>query len=196
VRFLLFGQPLRTSNRFKVTIKHICAHRDLAILEHSIPATEFFGLEAFAGSATVGTNTLAAGFPTYGPGDRLNVRQGSISSLTTKSAVPLIEVSQMLGQGMSGGPLMDVDHAVFGIIHKGGPVAYVTKDGSVSPQRQLAVSISELKAWVLTLPYRTPHQRGSHQIHPRSESKDTSGNRRLLLAIAFISSRTSGLSGG
>ena len=91
-------------------------------------------------------------FPTYGPGDRLNVRQGSISSLTTKSAVSLIEVSQMLGQGMSGGPLMGEDYAVFGIIHKGGPVAYVTKDGSVSPQRQLAVAISELKAWVATFP--------------------------------------------
>ncbi|MBS1302154.1 reverse transcriptase domain-containing protein [Loktanella sp. SALINAS62] len=144
--------PLRTSNKFKVMIKHICAHRDLAILEHLIPSTEYFGLEAFAGSVTVGTNTLAAGFPTYGPGDRLNVRQGSISSLTTKSAVPLIEVSQMLGQGMSGGPLMNEDHAVFGIIHKGGPVAYVTEDGSVSPQRQLAVAISELKAWVATFP--------------------------------------------
>ncbi len=40
----------------------------------------------------------------------------------------------MLGQGMSGGPLMNEDHEVLGIIHKGGPVAYVAKDGSVSPQ--------------------------------------------------------------
>ncbi|WP_340263954.1 reverse transcriptase domain-containing protein [Sulfitobacter pontiacus] len=144
--------PLKTANRFKVTVKHICAHRDLAILEHSISSTEYFELESFTGSPIVGTNTLAAGFPTYGPGDQLNIRQGSISSLTTKSAVPLIEVSQMLGQGMSGGPLMNKQYAVFGIIHKGGPVAYVAKDGSVSPQRQLAVAISELKAWVSTLP--------------------------------------------
>ena len=144
--------PLKTANRFKITIKHICTHRDLAILEHSISSTEYFELESFTGSPMVGTNTLAAGFPTYGPGDQLNIRQGSISSLTTKSAVPLIEVSQMLGQGMSGGPLMNKNYEVLGIIHKGGPVAYVAKDGSVSPQRQLAVAISELKAWVSTLP--------------------------------------------
>nr|WP_239032630.1 reverse transcriptase domain-containing protein [Leisingera sp. MMG026] len=144
--------PLRTSNRFKVTIKNICTHRDLAILEHSVASTEYFELGSFTGSPTIGANTRAAGFPTYGPGDQLNVRQGSISSLTTKSAVPLIEVSQMLGQGMSGGPLMTEDDSVLGIIHKGGPVAYVAKDGSVSPQRQLAVAISELSAWVATLP--------------------------------------------
>lgn len=143
--------PLRTSNRFKVTIKDICTHRDLAILDHSISSTEYFELASFASSPTVGTNTRAAGFPTYGPGDQLNVRQGSISSLTTKSAVSLIEVSQMLGQGMSGGPLMNEDYSVLGIIHKGGPVAYVAEDGSVSPQRQLVVAVSELMAWVSTL---------------------------------------------
>ncbi|MEN8980996.1 MAG: reverse transcriptase domain-containing protein [Planktotalea arctica] len=143
--------PLRTSNRFKVEVKHLCSHRDLAILEHTIGSTEYFELVAYAGSPTIGADTLAAGFPTYGFGDRLNVRKGSISSLMTRSAVPLIEVSQMLGQGMSGGPLMNEDHEVLGIIHKGGPVAYVTKDGSVSPQRQLIVAISELKAWASTL---------------------------------------------
>jgi len=58
----------------------------------------------------------------------------------------------MLGQGMSGGPLMNTQHAVVGIIHKGGPVAYVAKDGSVSPQRQLSVAISELEAWIANLP--------------------------------------------
>lgn len=58
----------------------------------------------------------------------------------------------MLGQGMSGGPLMTEDYSVLGIIHKGGPVAYVAKNSSVSPQRQLAVAISELSAWVSTLP--------------------------------------------
>lgn len=144
--------PLKTSNKFKVKVKHLCSHRDLAILEHTIASTEYFELGAYTGLLRIGTDTLAAGFPTYGPGDRLNVRKGSISSLMTKSAVPLIEVSQMLGQGMSGGPLMNENYEVLGIIHKGGPVAYITEDRSVSPQRQLAVAISELKAWASTLP--------------------------------------------
>jgi RNA-directed DNA polymerase len=58
----------------------------------------------------------------------------------------------MLGQGMSGGPLIADDHSVVGIIHKGGPVAYVSDDGIFAPQRQLAVAISELKGWVSSLP--------------------------------------------
>lgn len=148
----MFFHPLKTSNKFKVKVKHLCSHRDLAILEHTIASTEYFELGAYTGLLRIGTDTLAAGFPTYGPGDRLNVRKGSISSLMTKSAVPLIEVSQMLGQGMSGGPLMNENYEVLGIIHKGGPVAYITEDRSVSPQRQLAVAISELKAWASTLP--------------------------------------------
>ena len=144
--------PLRTSNRFQVEVKHLCTHRDLAILKHTIASTEYFELGAYTSPPITGSDTLAAGFPTYGPGDRLNVRKGSISSLMTKSAVQLIEVSQMLGQGMSGGPLMNEDYEVLGVIHKGGPVAYVAEDGSVSPQRQLAVAISELKKWASTLP--------------------------------------------
>ena len=144
--------PLSTSNSFPVKVKHLCKHRDLAILEHSIATQEYFELQAYPDSPEVGSATVAAGFPSYGPGDRLNIRKGTISSLLTKHAVSLIEVSQMLGKGMSGGPLMTENHMVLGIIHKGGPVAYFDQnDGSVSEQRQFAVAISELSRWASDL---------------------------------------------
>lgn len=38
-----------------------------------------------------------------------------------KSAVQMIEVSQKLAEGMSGGPVLDGADAVAGIVHKGGP---------------------------------------------------------------------------
>jgi len=60
--------PLKAANRFKVAIKHVYVHRDLAILEYSISMTEYIELGPLTGSPIVGTNTLAAGFPTYGPG--------------------------------------------------------------------------------------------------------------------------------
>ena len=45
---------------------------------------------------------------------------GKVSSLPIKSGVNLIEVTQKLSQGMSGGPLLDGKDAVVGVVHKGG----------------------------------------------------------------------------
>ena len=71
---------------------------------------------------TTGNSTTAIGYPSWAPGDRLNIRPGfELSTLTVKSAVQLIEVTQKLTQGMSGGPLLDANGAGVGIIHKGGP---------------------------------------------------------------------------
>lgn len=134
--------PARTANRFKVTVAHICTDRDLALLSHSIPTTDYFELEEFNGLPTTGRDTIAAGFPSYGPGDKLNIRPGTISTLTVKHAVNLIEVTQKLSQGMSGGPLMANDCAVMGVIHKGGP----------DEPRDFAVTLDELKKWVSGLP--------------------------------------------
>lgn len=134
--------PAKTANTFKVDVKHICTHRDLALISHSIPTTDYFELEDFAGLPITGADTIAAGFPSYGPGDRLNIRPGTVSSLAVKHAVNLIEVTQKLSQGMSGGPLLTHDHAVMGVIHKGGP----------DEPRDFAVTLTELKKWVKTLP--------------------------------------------
>jgi len=133
--------PSKTANTFKVKVEYICAHRDLALLSHSIPSTDYFELDKFVGLPATGANTVAAGFPSYGPGDMLNIRSGTISTTTVKHAVNLIEVTQKLSQGMSGGPLMTQDHAVMGIIHKGGP----------NEPRDFAVTLSELNSWVATL---------------------------------------------
>ena len=135
------SHPAKPSNTFKVGVQHICTHRDLALLNHSIPSTEYFELNEFGGLPATGANTIAAGFPSYGPGDRLNIRPGTISSLTVKHAVKLIEVTQKLSQGMSGGPLMTIEHAVMGVVHKGGP----------DEPRDFAVTLAMLKDWVKTL---------------------------------------------
>ncbi len=81
---------------------------------------------------------IAVGYPGWAPGDPLNIRPGVVSTLTVKRAVQLIEVAQKLPQGMSGGPLLDANDAVAGIIHKGGP-----KEG-----RDFAVHIKVLEDWL------------------------------------------------
>ena len=50
----------------------------------------------------------------------------------------MIEVTQKLTQGMSGGPLLDLNDTVTGIIHKGGP----------DEGRDFAVHIKVLEDWL------------------------------------------------
>jgi hypothetical protein len=80
----------------------------------------------------------AVGYPSWAPGDPLNIRPGFVSTLTVKSAIQLIEVTQKLTPGMSGGPLLDANDAVAGIIHKGGP----------DEGRDFAVHINVLGDWL------------------------------------------------
>jgi RNA-directed DNA polymerase len=130
--------PSKPSNKFNVTVAKNDAHRDLAVLAHEISATEYYELDISKRTFRVGDNTTALGFPSFGPGDKINVRSGLITSLPMKSAVPMIEVAQKLSQGMSGGPLLDEDGAVSGINHKGGP----------SEARDFAVHVKALTDWL------------------------------------------------
>jgi RNA-directed DNA polymerase len=130
--------PSKPSNKFKASVLKYDADRDLAILTHEIPTTEYYELETSKRSFKTGDNMTAIGYPGFGPGDKINVRSGSISSLPTKGAVPMIEVSQKLSQGMSGGPLLDENGAVAGINHKGGP----------SEARDFAVHVNALIDWI------------------------------------------------
>ncbi|MFD1745025.1 reverse transcriptase domain-containing protein [Rhizobium helianthi] len=130
--------PSKPSNVFKARVRKHHTIRDLAILDHDVPSHEFFELEMATKAPALGDAVAAAGYPHYGPGDSLNVRSGHISSFSVKSAVPLIEVTQKLTQGMSGGPILDVDERVVGVIHKGGP-----EEG-----RDFAVHIDALLVWL------------------------------------------------
>ncbi len=130
--------PTKLTNRAKVTVLRRCDHRDLAILGHAIPETEYFELEATSRKVAVGDNVTAYGYPDFGPGDKINIRFGQVSSLPVKSLVKKVEVTQELAPGMSGGPIVDAFGDVVGIIHKGGPL-----EG-----RQLAIHLDVLNEMV------------------------------------------------
>ena len=132
--------PSKYANTFKATVQKRDEHRDLAILDHTIPATEYFELDPIPRAIAIATgdSMAAVGYPGWAPGDRLNIRPGVVSTLTVKSAVRLIEVTQKLTQGMSGGPLLGINDAVAGIIHKGGP----------TEGRDFAVHIEVLMDWL------------------------------------------------
>lgn len=128
--------PSKPSNKFTALVSKIDIDRDLAILSHKIPPTEYFELNRSPlNKISVGKELIAVGYPSYNLGDKPNIRTGTVSSEPKKMhAVLLIEVTQKLAQGMSGGPLIDSNFAVIGIIHKGGP----------TEGRDFAVHINEL----------------------------------------------------
>jgi RNA-directed DNA polymerase len=131
--------PGKHATKFAVKVLKRHKHRDLAILDHSgIPEIEYFELEPAMGGISVGASVTAYGYPSWAPGDRLNERPGYVSLLTPKSGVQMIEVTQQLAQGMSGGPILDAQGKVVGVIHKGGP----------GEGRQLAVNLSVLWDWL------------------------------------------------
>jgi RNA-directed DNA polymerase len=128
--------PSKPANKFKVNVHKIDEDRDLAVLAHTIPETEYLELERSTQAVTVGVELNAVGYPSFGPGDRINVRSGNVSSLPAKHGVQLIEVQQKPSQGMSGGPLLDAYDTVAGVVHKGGP----------SEPRDFAIHIDVLNA--------------------------------------------------
>ena len=130
--------PTKPSNRASVTVLKRCEHRDLAILAHAVHDAEYFELGAASRTIAVGDVVSAYGYPGYGPGDKINLRTGTVTSRPTKSAVQMIEVTQELSQGMSGGPILDAHGEVIGVIHKGGS----------NESRQLAIQIGVLQEWV------------------------------------------------
>lgn len=134
--------PSKRANEFTVRVVNRDKDRDLALLEHTIPSTEYFELDRSNQPVAVGQELTAVGYPSFGPGDRLNVRDGKVSSLTVKHGVRLIEVTQKLPQGMSGGPLLSSQCAVVGIIHKGGP----------DEGRDFAIHMDVLAAWLAEKP--------------------------------------------
>ena len=129
--------PSKHTTTFRVRVLHFDKHRDLAVLDHTaIPATEFYELKPAAKTVVVTDAVTAIGYPDWGLGERLNIRPGEISLLTARFGVQMIEVTQQLTQGMSGGPILNAVGEVVGIVHKGGP----------SEGRQLAIRLSELVA--------------------------------------------------
>lgn len=180
--------PSRHTTIFRAPIIHRDEHRDLAILDtSSIPPSEFYELELSETSPKGTDKVVALGYPGWGFGERLNIRPGEVTVLTIKFGVPLIEVSQQLTQGMSGGPIVDRAGKVVGVIRSGGP----------SEGRQFAVHANQLAAAAKMPPHETRRTAGSrHPEPPISENKAPnlrkmvrSEVRRILARLGLIHPR-------
>lgn len=113
--------PHEPSQRYTVSVGKVCKHRDLALLSHSVPEDKFLSLEMTDRTTRTGDTVQILGYPSFGPGSSLQVRDAKIVSHQTKSAVKQIVVDGKINQGNSGGPIIDQLDRVVGVAHKGGP---------------------------------------------------------------------------
>lgn len=128
-------RPSDGGNKFKAKpSKRICPNRDLMILEHDVPTTNYLSMPVVTSPEQRDDKIVALGFPDYGPGDQLSKRPGQIYGNATKHGVKLLEVSAILTDGISGGPIINDQHQVIGVAQKGG----------IQERKQLAVEVSEL----------------------------------------------------
>lgn len=130
--------PSKHTKTFKATVRMRHEHRDLAILDHTVPPSDYLELSRSTLAPKKGDAVTALGYPKWGPVDQLNARPGVVTLVTTKSGVRYVEVNQTFTQGMSGGPLVDAQHGVVGIIHKGGP----------GEGRDFAIHLQALDEWL------------------------------------------------
>ena len=113
--------PAAQHKRYPANIAKFCEHRDLAILTHTVPQEEFLELETAGNPQRTGDQIRILGFPSFGPGSDLQIRDAKIVSGQTKSGVRQLVVDGKINQGNSGGPIVDLFDRVVGVAHKGGP---------------------------------------------------------------------------
>lgn len=112
----------------------LCARRDLAVLQHTIPPERQVSVKAGEIPARGRQSLSALGFPNHGPEDQLSVRPGHLVGRFTRDGVRMIEVDATLTGGMSGGPIVNDRYEVIAVTYKGGAEA----------PKQLAIHIGEL----------------------------------------------------
>jgi len=128
-------RPHEPTKKFRAKVGgKFCKHRDIALLEHDIPAEDQASLRPATGAEHVKSSIIALGYPEFASGDGLSERTGKIVGRSTKSAVRYVEVDAILGDGLSGGPIVNDRYEVIALTHKGG----------LLESKQLGVDIVEI----------------------------------------------------
>jgi RNA-directed DNA polymerase len=125
---------------FRIKVEKICYHRDLALvrlLDESGESELLFPLRVSEKEAQARMSLIAYGFPEYAPGRNPTELEVQITSTQTAHAVRILNVNHSFVEGHSGGPVVDADGAVIGVVAKG---------NVATDNRNFAVHISEFLA--------------------------------------------------
>jgi S1-C subfamily serine protease len=110
-------QPSEVQTRYRVTVTHRCDHRDLVRLQIDTPHPAAF--RASATPINIGDRLVAAGFGNYASGATSRLINGHVTASGVRSAINVFYSDHRVFGGHSGGPALDSEFAVVGIVQRG-----------------------------------------------------------------------------
>jgi V8-like Glu-specific endopeptidase len=119
-------RPDNPSKRYPFKVVRSQATVDLAVLSADIPSDEFEPLKVTTGSGPQQSDLVqVVGWPEFRPGDGITIMDSRITGFTMVSGIKRMRVSANIVPGNSGGPGLDADGEVIGVVvtgaHKGEP---------------------------------------------------------------------------
>ncbi|MEH6518734.1 MAG: reverse transcriptase domain-containing protein [Halioglobus sp.] len=111
-----------TSIKYAVRVLHICAHRDIAILQIDTDCVGSFPVEHVSFSENSVEHQQAVkimGFPGYAPGHSCYIADAKVAAISTESAVERFQIDHTIRAGNSGGPIMNQNSQVVGMAQTG-----------------------------------------------------------------------------
>jgi S1-C subfamily serine protease len=110
--------PNELSKEYDFTIEKKNEISDIAIISACGIEPKVTGL-AVSNHFSKGNEVFACGFPNWSPGKELIKRKSEVEQIYPRSGFEILQMSADFVKGMSGGPVVDKDMKVIGIIHKG-----------------------------------------------------------------------------
>jgi RNA-directed DNA polymerase len=112
--------PANHSKKFKVILKKIDTHRDLAVLTTPPALSQVVPLQRYHGGPLLnGTEVILFGYPNHQFARPVRVEEGKIIRTFPSSAVSYFEITNKVIGGNSGGPLLNAKHEVVGVAVRG-----------------------------------------------------------------------------
>jgi len=127
-RKVLF-RPSQPNKRYKFKIERYHDTVDLAVLSAEIPTTDHGALTISpVPSATHGYPLQVVGWPEFGPSDDITIIDCRVTGSRIVSSIRRVRVSAHIIGGNSGGPALDSDGRVVGVVVTGGISAAAAAD--------------------------------------------------------------------
>jgi S1-C subfamily serine protease len=149
--------PSKPAKKYDVTVKYIDKFRDVALLECTDASVESKGFKARKSSTdvTLMSEIVLAGYPNFGPGKSMSVKEGKVQSLSKKSGLRRINITANIISGNSGGPVFDRYKRVIGLAVTGAETdleSEETDDHGVIPIYEI---LNAMKPPVIPSPFET-----------------------------------------
>lgn len=109
------------SQKFPLVVEKISYHHDVAICKLPDSQTKriISGFELSNQAVDIGEDVILVGYPSHGPGHSMYCAPLKVVKMYTSSGVRKFEPNTIIREGLSGGPVLNVNNEVVGMILEG-----------------------------------------------------------------------------